>query len=74
MFKNKVNVLRVLTKNTGFMKEGQRNGEKQERKLFRKIYQFDIHASLEKKSNVHIKSSKMNENNTSTLRHITGNI
>lgn len=30
--KNKANVLRVIIENTGFMK-GQRNGEKQERKL-----------------------------------------
>lgn len=50
--KNKANVLRVIIENTGFMKEGQRNGEKQERKLSKKylskFINADIHASLEK--------------------------
>lgn len=36
VFKKKVNVLRVITENTGFMEEGQRNGENQEGKLFKK--------------------------------------
>lgn len=72
--KNKIIVPRVVIENTEILK-GEK-WEKRERKLPNKYIYFKLSMltcmPLQKKKCPSKKSSKMNENNISTLRHITG--